>query len=90
MAKYLIDTNLPYLFSLWKSSDFLHVFDIDDEFSDEEIWNYAKDNSLTIITKDADFSNKIIFKTPPPKVIHLKKHENERVSQFSSKELERN
>ncbi|MCF8232740.1 MAG: DUF5615 family PIN-like protein [Bacteroidales bacterium] len=72
MAKYLIDANLPYLFSLWKSSDFLHVFDIDDELSDEEIWNYAMKNSLTIITKDADFSNKIIFKTPPPKVIHLK------------------
>ncbi len=72
MAKFLIDANLPYLFSLWKSNDFLHVVEIDDELSDEEIWNYAKENSLTIITKDADFSNKIIFKTPPPKVIHLK------------------
>jgi len=25
-----------------------------------------------IITKDADFSNKIMYKTPPPKVIHIR------------------
>jgi predicted nuclease of predicted toxin-antitoxin system len=29
-------------------------------------------NNLTIITKDSDFSNRIIQSTPPPKVIHLK------------------
>jgi len=27
---------------------------------------------LIIISKDADFSNKIILKNPPPKVIHIK------------------
>lgn len=61
MAKFLIDANLPYRFSLWKSDDYIHQNDIDDEWTDSQIWDYAKDNNLTIITKDADFSNRIFF-----------------------------
>ncbi len=55
MAKYLIDVNLPRYFSLWNSPDYLFVSDINDEWTDEEIWNYATLNELTIVTKDADF-----------------------------------
>ena len=37
------------------------------------LWNYAKENNLTIITKDADFSVKIsMAEEAPPKVIHLR------------------
>lgn len=72
MPKYLVDVNLPYRFSLWKDDDYLHQTDIDDEWTDSQIWDYAKDNNLTIITKDADFSNRIIFHQPPPKVIHIR------------------
>lgn len=72
MAKFLIDANLPYNFSFWNNSDCIHVSDIDESLSDEEIWKFAQEKSLTIVTKDADFSSKIIFHTPPPKVIHLK------------------
>lgn len=72
MAKYLIDANLPYYFRLWNSPDFVHVKDIDDSLSDEQIWEYARQNDLIIISKDADFSLKVLIKGPPPKVIHLK------------------
>jgi len=72
MPKYLIDVNLPYHFSLWNSPDFIHQKDINDEWTDEQIWEYAKLNDLTIITKDSDFSNKIILRKPPPRVIHLR------------------
>lgn len=72
MAKYLVDVNLPYRFSLWKSDDYIHQTDISDEWTDTQIRNYAKENNLTSITKDADFSNRIIFHTPPPKVIHIR------------------
>ena len=72
MAKYLIDVNLPYRFSLWKSDEYVHQIDIDDQWTDGQIWNYAKETDLTIVTKDADFSNRIIFHKPPPKVIHIR------------------
>ena len=72
MAKYLIDVNLPYRFSLWKDDDYIHQNDIGDEWTDTQIWNYAAESNLTIITKDADFSNRIIFHEPPPKVIHIR------------------
>jgi predicted nuclease of predicted toxin-antitoxin system len=72
MPKYLIDANLPCYFSLWNNSDFVFVKDIDDSWSDEQIWNYAKQNELIIVTKDADFSLKVLTKGAPPKVIHLK------------------
>ncbi len=72
MAKYLIDANLPYYFSLWNNADYLHVKDLDDSWSDDQIWEYAKREQLIIITKDADFSLKVLYKGAPPKVIHFK------------------
>ena len=72
MVVFIIDANLPYYFSLWNTPEFVHVKDINDEWTDEEIWTYAKTNNLTIITKDSDFSNKMMFNDPPPRVIHLR------------------
>jgi predicted nuclease of predicted toxin-antitoxin system len=69
---FLIDANLPYNFDLWNNPRFVHVNDLNDTWTDEEIWEYAKKNDLIIISKDTDFSNKIIIKSPPPKVIHLR------------------
>ena len=51
MAHYIIDVNLPYRFSLWASSDHIH---------------------LTIVTKDTDFSDRLLLTEPPPRVIHIK------------------
>ena len=72
MPKYIIDLNLPYYFSLWNNENYIHVKDLNEKWTDNELWNHAKKNSLTIITKDSDFSDKIIFNIPPPKVIHIK------------------
>lgn len=72
MKRFLIDANLPRNVPAWQGEKFWFVSDIDDEWSDSEIWKYAKQNAFTIVTKDADFSNRIIVSEPPPKVIHLK------------------
>ncbi len=72
MHQYLIDVNLPYYFSLWKGKEYIHLKDINQEWPDEKVWNYALKNNLTIVTKDSDFSKRIILKEPPPKVIHIK------------------
>jgi predicted nuclease of predicted toxin-antitoxin system len=39
---------------------------------DLEVWQFAKDNELIIVTNDDDFLNLINFKGFPPKVILLK------------------
>ncbi len=72
MPKFLIDANLPYRFSLWHDEDFIHLKNIDDGWSDKKVWGYARENNMTIITKDADFSARMILAKPPPKVIHLR------------------
>lgn len=71
-AKFIIDSNLPYYFGMWNSEDFIHQNDIDPKANDGQIWNYAKRHDLVVITKDADFSNRLILDGPPPKVIHVR------------------
>ncbi|CAN5334724.1 hypothetical protein BH20ACI1_BH20ACI1_03450 [soil metagenome] len=72
MKKYLIDANLPSKIKIWQSEEFEFVTNINDEWSDSEIWNYAKANNLTIVTKDANFSHRSMVSSSPPKVIHIK------------------
>lgn len=72
MAKYLIDANLPYYFGLWNNPDFIHIKDIDDSWNDDQIWQYAKQEGLIIVSKDADFSLNVLVKGIPPKVIYIK------------------
>ncbi|MCB1034791.1 MAG: DUF5615 family PIN-like protein [Acidobacteria bacterium] len=72
MAGYLIDANLPYRFSLWASPEHLHAFDLGDDWSDSRLWEYAKANDLILVTKDADFSERVLVSTPPPRVIHVR------------------
>jgi predicted nuclease of predicted toxin-antitoxin system len=72
VKKYLIDVNLPRYFSLWASDEYEHVVNINDELKDSEIWLYAKQHNLTIVSKDADFSELALLNEPPPRVIHIK------------------
>ncbi|NIJ51602.1 DUF5615 family PIN-like protein [Dyadobacter arcticus] len=71
MPKYLIDVNLPYHCSLWNSDQFIHQKDLNDEWLDSQIWNYALINNLTILTRDSDFSIRISTSSPPPRVVHF-------------------
>jgi len=72
MKKYLIDANLPSKIKVWQTNELEFVNKINDEWMDGEIWDYAKQNNLTIISKDADFSHRIMVSNPPPKIIHIK------------------
>jgi predicted nuclease of predicted toxin-antitoxin system len=72
MIKFIVDANLPYFFNLWNNKNYIHLFDINDRWTDSQLWNYSKRNNLTIITKDTDFSNRMLISTPPPKVIHIR------------------
>lgn len=81
MIKYLIDVNLPYYFKLWNTDEYVHQIDLNPEASDKEIWDFAKREKLTIVTKDSDFSNRILISNPPPNVIHIK-FGNMKMSEF--------
>jgi predicted nuclease of predicted toxin-antitoxin system len=72
VAGFLIDANLPYRLSLWRGSEYRHVFDLGDTWSDLQIWEYAKREDLTIVSKDTDFSALAMLNEPPPRVIHLR------------------
>lgn len=84
MAKYLVDVTLPRYFSLWSSAEYEHVVDIDDELKDSQIWLYAGGHNLTIVTKDADFSDLVLLNDPPPRIIHIKLG-NMRMREFHEK-----
>ncbi|RRB02096.1 DUF5615 family PIN-like protein [Larkinella rosea] len=70
--RYLIDTNLPYYFSIWRSDQYIHQRDINSKAADTDIWAYAKANNLTIITKDRDYSDRMLLSSTPPRIIHIK------------------
>jgi predicted nuclease of predicted toxin-antitoxin system len=72
MPRYVIDVNLPYYFNLWRGPDYVHLRDIDDEWSDHQVWVYARQQNLTIVSKDADFSSRALIEPPPPRVIHIR------------------
>lgn len=48
-----------------------HASVLGTQASDSAIWEYAKCNDLVIVTKDADFSERIAATNPPPRVVHL-------------------
>ena len=40
--------------------------------TDTQVWEFARRRELVIVSKDADFSERIILRTPPPWVVHLR------------------
>ena len=50
-----------------------HVYDLGlDRASDTEIWNYAAEHGLTIVSKDADFHQRSLLLGAPPKVVWIR------------------
>lgn len=72
MSGFLIDVNLPHHFSLWNQPNYIHQGNLNKEWSDRQIWQYAKEKNLAIVTKDSDFYHAILNSDPPPRVIHLR------------------
>jgi len=72
MARYLVDANLPYRFALWAGDDCIHARDLDQRWSDSRLWAYAREHALVIVSKDADFSDRVLLSQPPPRVVHIR------------------
>jgi predicted nuclease of predicted toxin-antitoxin system len=72
VARYLIDANLPRYFSLWAGEDCEFVHDLGADWSDTRIWSHAATNGLTIVSKDGDFSDRVLLTGERPSVIHIR------------------
>ena len=72
MKGYLLDENVPSRLRFNPALPVISVSVIGSRPSDTEIWNYARAHELVIVTKDADFSDRIILQSPPPWVVHLR------------------
>ena len=81
MPRFLIDVNLPYRFALWSQDDCLLMRDVGETWTDTQIWEYAKEQDLIIVSKDADFSDRMMVSTPPPRVVHIR-YGNLRMREF--------
>ena len=72
MKGVLIDENLPASLILPTNISVEHVLNFGENLTDSEIWEYAKKNDFIIVTKDADFSNRIAVTSPPPRIVHIR------------------
>lgn len=69
---FLFESNLPPRTAFASAFPIIHATTLGVSPTDSEIWKYAREHDLAIVSKDADFSERIIISTPPPRVIHLR------------------
>lgn len=73
--KLLLDNNLSHRLCepLSEFIETIHVKDLGfQKASDQEIWEYAKQNNLVIVTKDEDFNFLVKLYGSPPFVVWIK------------------
>lgn len=73
MKAFLFDENVPSRLSIVLSKPLLDARDaVGAGASDRKVWDFAKRNECTIVSKDADFSDLVLASEPPPWVVHLR------------------
>ena len=72
MKGILFDENVPKNVSFKPHLPTFHATNLGISCSDTDIWRYARENRLVIVTKDTDFSNRIMLSSPPPWIVHLR------------------
>ncbi len=72
MPRFLIDVNLPRYFSAWIGDEYEHVRDFDDQWTDDQVWEHARTHDMVIVSKDTDFSDRVMLSKPPPRVVHVR------------------
>lgn len=75
--KLLLDENLSWrmikkLIPFFKEVMHVSSLKINQPASDISIWNYAKENDFTIVSKDDDFEKIVLLRKAPPKLLFLK------------------
>lgn len=72
MNGFLFDSNLPARITFTPAWPVTHARSLGPQTTDSTLWDYARVHDLVIVTKDADFSHRIMAQSPPPRVGHLR------------------
>ncbi len=72
MKGFLLDQNLPSRLTFKPALPVIAVTGLGPCPTDSALWEHAKRERLVIVSKDTDFSDRIIIATPPPWVVHLR------------------
>ncbi len=72
MSRYLIDENLPVTLAPILGGDCLAASALGARPTDAELWQHARADDRVLLTKDADFFERILLEGPPPKIVWLR------------------
>jgi predicted nuclease of predicted toxin-antitoxin system len=72
MKGFLFDENLPARLRFSPKLPIVSFSEAGKNPSDSQVWECARQRELVIVSKDADFSERIITQSPPPWVVHLR------------------
>jgi predicted nuclease of predicted toxin-antitoxin system len=72
MKGFLFDENLPQRILFSPKLPIISISEAGSSPSDSEVWEFARKRELVVVSKDADFSDRIIIQQPPPWVVHLR------------------
>src|SRR4051812_37328857 len=67
----MLDENLPRRLTFTPSLPITHANDLAPSPTDTLLWDHARTHRLAIVSKDADFSDRIMLSAPPPWVVRL-------------------
>lgn len=72
MKGFLVDQNLPARLRFEPRLPLVPLSELGPNPTDTQLWDFARQRRLVIVSKDADFSERIILSTPPPWVVHVR------------------
>ena len=72
MKGFLFDENLPSRLKFSPSLPVIPSSAVGTSATDTAVWEFARSWELVVVTKDSDFSDRIIVSQPPPWVVHLR------------------
>lgn len=72
MKGFFFDENLPSRLTFTPGLPLVATTSLGASPTDSQVWEFARQRELVIVSKDADFSERIILHSPPPWVVHLR------------------
>jgi predicted nuclease of predicted toxin-antitoxin system len=68
----LIDENLPLALKRGLGGGAIHATDLGARLSDLDLWRHARNEGYVLLTKDADFFDRLSIEGAPPKVVWVR------------------